>query len=154
MEAVVATVADLYRAVHDDLRGAVRGLDEAALYWKPAPDANSIATLVVHTLGSEAEVLRTVRAVKGERDRDSEFRTEAETESSLLRRLDDGDALLAELTAGITSEDLAAVRHRGERLPQTGLYWLVSNYGHAREHLAHVELTKQMYAMRQGERES
>ena len=28
------------------------------------------------------------------------------------------------------------------------LDWLVSNYGHAREHLAQIELTKQLYDSR------
>lgn len=152
MEPVVATVADLYRAVHAKLREAVGGLDEAALNWVPAPEANSVAILVVHTLGSEAEVLRTVRGVPGERDRDAEFRTGEETEATLLRRLDDGDALLAEMTGAITPDDLTAERPRGERPPQTGLYWLLSNYGHAREHLAHIELTKQIYKGTQGDR--
>jgi hypothetical protein len=46
----------------------------------------------------------------------------------------------------MTADDLAAIRPRGDRPPQTGLYWLLSNYGHAREHLAHIQLTKQIYA--------
>ena len=45
-----------------------------------------------------------------------------------------------------TADDLAAERMRGERQPQTGLHWLLTNYGHAREHLAHIQLTKQLYA--------
>lgn len=149
MEALVETVRELYRKVHADMRAEVRGLDAAALNWTPGGETNSIAALVVHTLGSEAEVLRTVRAVAGQRDRDAEFRAAAETADDLVRALDEGDRLLDELTAGITAQDLASVRERGERDPQSGLYWLVSNYGHAREHLAHVQLTKQMFEMRQ-----
>ncbi len=150
MDAVVETVRELFRAAHADLRSEVRGLDAAALNWTPGEGTNSIAALVVHTLGSEAEVLRTVRAVAGERDRDAEFRVSAETASDLVQALDDGDALLDEMTEGMTATDLAAVRPRGDREPQTGLYWLLSNYGHAREHLAHVQLSKQLYGMRQG----
>jgi len=150
MEAVVETVRDLFRAVHADLRSEVRGMEPTALNWSPGEGTNSIAALVVHTLGSEAEVLRTVRAVVGERDRDAEFRITAETAEELVRALDEGDALLDEMAAGITAADLAAVRPRGNnREPRSGLYWLVSNYGHAREHLAHVQLTKQLYGMRE-----
>ena len=148
MEPVVATVVELYRAVHAALREEVRGLDPAALSWAPAPETNSVAVLVVHTLGSEAEVLRTVRGVPGQRDRDAEFRVEAETAEEMLRRLDEADAYLDEMASGISAEDLAAMRPRGDRPPKTGLHWLVSNYGHAREHLAHVQLTKQLYAAR------
>ena len=145
MDPVVSTVIELFRAVHAQMREAVRDLDAAALNWAPAPETNSIATLVVHTLGSEAEVLRTVRNVAGQRDRAAEFRTQATGADELIRRLDAADALLRDLGAGITPEDLAATRPRGDLPPQTGLYWLVSNYGHAREHLAHLQLTKQLY---------
>lgn len=145
MELVVETVRDLFLTVHAQLRDEVRGLDAAALNWAPGPDTNSIAALVVHTLGSEAEVLRTVRALPGERDRDAEFRRRAETADELIQVLDGGDAYLRELTAGITAADLATSRPRGDRPPETGLHWLISNYGHAREHLAHIQLTKQLY---------
>ena len=148
MELVVATVIELFRAVHDQLREEVRGLDAAALNWTPALETNSVAVLVVHTLGSEAEVLRTVAAVPSERDRDAEFRTGASADQELLARLDEADALLQELGGRITAADLAAARPRRDMPPQTGLYWLLSNYGHAREHLAHVQLTKQLYAAR------
>ena len=148
MDPVVATVIELYRAVHAQMREDVRDLDPEALNWAPAPEANSIAVLIVHTVGSEAEVLRTVRAVAGERDRDAEFRVQADTAADLTRRLDAADALLDELGAGISRDDLGALRPRGDRPPQTGLYWLVSNYGHAREHLAHLQLTKQLYEAR------
>jgi hypothetical protein len=150
MEAVVATTSALYRTVQADLREAVRGLDAAALNWTPGAETNSIATLVVHTLGSEAEVLRTVAGVAGDRDRDAEFRTRAGTAEELVRALEAGDAYLDEMAGRITVEDLAAVRQRGERAPQTGLYWLLSNYGHAREHLAHVQLTRQLYEQGRG----
>ena len=150
MDAVVETVRELFRAVHAELRNEVRGMDAAALDWTPGEGTNSISALVVHTLGSEAEVLRTVRAVAGNRDRDAEFRVKAATADDLVRALDDGDALLDELTDGMAAADLAAVRARGEREPRSGLYWMISNYGHAREHLAHVQLTKQIYGMREG----
>ncbi len=148
MEPVVSTVAELFHQVHQSLRDEVVGLDAEALNWTPGADTNSIAALVVHTLGSEAEVLRTVCAVAGQRDRDAEFRAKAETADDLLQQLEQGDAYLDQLAAQISADDLTAVRERGEREPQTGLYWLVSNYGHAREHLAHIQLTKQLYQQR------
>lgn len=148
METVVATVAELWKEVHAKLRDEVRGMDEAALNWTPGGETNSIAVLVVHSLGSEAEVLRTVRAVPGERDRDAEFRSHAGTAEELSQRLDAADALLDQMAAAITADDLAATRERGERGAQTGLHWLISNYGHAREHLGHIQLTKQVYENR------
>lgn len=145
MEPVVSTVAGLFRAVHAGLREAVQGLDADALNWSPAPDTNSVAALVVHTVGSEAEVLRTVCAVPGDRDRDAEFRVHANTAADLVAHLDAADAYLDQMTAAVTAADLEAMRPRGDRPPAKGLYWLISNYGHAREHLAHVQLTLQLY---------
>ncbi len=129
MEPVVSTVAELFHQVHQSLRDEVVGLDAEALNWTPGADTNSIAAL-------------------GQRDRDAEFRAKAETADDLLQQLEQGDAYLDQLAAQISADDLTAVRERGEREPQTGLYWLVSNYGHAREHLAHIQLTKQLYQQR------
>jgi hypothetical protein len=145
VEPIVAKITEQFKVVHDDLRKEVRGMDTDSLNWKPAPETNSIAVLVVHTLGSEAEVYRIVANVPNDRDRDAEFRV-AENEADLLAKLDEADALIDDLAAGISAESLEAVRARGERAPQTGLHWLLTNYGHAREHLAHIQLTKQLLA--------
>src|SRR5213078_5393211 len=93
-EAGVRTVGDafktLFHELHDKLREQVRGLDQGTLNWRPLPKANSIAVLVTHSLGSEREMLRSVRLVATERDRESEFRVEAEAED-LLAVLDQAD---------------------------------------------------------------
>ena len=36
----------------------------------------------------------------------------------------------------------SAVRNRA---PRTGLFWLLNSYGHAREHLAQLQLTEQLF---------
>ena len=146
MDPALDTVIALFHDVHQRIREAVQDLDPATLNWVPAPGCNAIAALVVHTLGSEAEVLRTVANVTGERDRDAEFRAEAASAADLIARIDAADTNLAAMTARITPDDLAAVRPRGDNPPETGRHWLMSNYGHAREHLGHIDLTKQIYA--------
>ncbi len=55
---------------------------------------------------------------------------------------------LEEHLGAVTGADLTELRPRGDRRPRPGLEWLISNYGHAREHLAQVELTKQLYDSR------
>ncbi len=69
-----------------------------------------------------------------------------ETAAALRERIAAAFAYLDDIGSGITADDLAAVRPRPNRDPQTGLHWLLHNYGHAREHLAHIQLTKQVYA--------
>ena len=144
---IAATLGALYQDVHDKLREQVRGMDAGTLNWKPLPQANSIAVLIVHTLGSEREMIRALRSLKSERDREAEFRAEAEA-ADLLTLLDQVDRELDEHLGAVTAADLTELRPRGDRPPRPGLEWLLANYGHAREHLAQVELTKQLYDSR------
>lgn len=150
MDPVVAKIAEQYQVVHSLLRDEVRDLSPQALNWKPGPDTTSITALVVHTLGSEAEVLRTAAKVEGDRDRDAEFLASANDAEDLIRQLDQADSYIEAMAPRITADNLAEPLMRGGRGPETGLHWLVTNYGHAREHLAHIQLTKQLYAQQHG----
>jgi hypothetical protein len=144
---IATTLASVFHAVHDNMRDQVRGVDRGTLNWKPLPLANSIAVLVVHTLGSEREMIRAVRLLPTERDRPAEFKAEADADD-LLALLDQADRELDEHLDALTPADLTELRPRGARPPRPGLDWLLSNYGHTREHLAQIELTKQLYDSR------
>lgn len=146
-EPVVDALNKLFAEVHENLRAQVRGLDSGTLNWRPLPKANSIAVLVTHSIGSEMEMIRSVRRVPSRRDRDSEFKAEADS-GALLKMIDAADAEMAEHLGAVTSEDLSELRPRGDRPPRPGIEWLTSNYGHVREHLAQIELTKQLYDSR------
>ena len=146
-QSVAQTVGSLYRDVHAKMREQVRGMDHGTLNWSPLPKANSIAVLVTHTLGSEREMIRALRQVATERDRESEFKVEAEA-ADLLALLDQADHDLDEHMGALTAADLTELRPRGDRPPRPGIEWLLSNYGHAREHLAQIELTKQLFDSR------
>jgi hypothetical protein len=141
---VADTIGRLFHEVHRGIRDQVEGADREALNWKPHPDANSVAILVVHTLGSEREMIRAVRLLSTERDRSAEFKAEAEA-ADLLALLDRADRELDDHVGALTAADLTEMRPRGDRPPKPGLEWLLSNYGHAREHLAQIQLTKQLY---------
>ena len=142
------TFGRAFRDLHERLREQVRGLDSGTLNWRPLPKANSVAILVVHTVGSEVEMIRSVRAIPTVRDRDAEFRAEADADQ-LLEMIDSADRELEEQIGALTAADLTELRTRTDgRPPQPGLFWLVTNYGHSREHLAQIELTKQLYDSR------
>jgi DinB family protein len=147
LEPLRTAFGNLYAELHENLRVQVRGLDDGTLNWRPLPKANSVAVLVTHTLGSELEMMRSVRLVPTQRDRDSEFRAEAGAER-LLEMIDAADREMNELVAAVTEADLTELRPRGDRPPRPGLHWMIANYGHAREHLAQIELTKQLYDSR------
>src|SRR5207244_1199533 len=72
------TFRGLVHVLAEGFRRQGRGLDHGTLNWRPLPKANSIAVLVTHSLGSEREMLRSVRLVATERDREAEFSVEAE----------------------------------------------------------------------------
>ena len=144
---VAETIGTLYHELHENMRGQVRGMDAGTLNWRPLPLANSIVVLIVHTLGSEREMIRAVRSQTTERDREAEFKAEAAA-ADLLALLDRADRELDEHLDALTAADLMEMRPRGDRPPRPGLEWLLSNYGHAREHLAQIELTKQLYDSR------
>lgn len=143
------TTADLigeqFRAVHRDFRSEISSLEPDALNWRPHPQANSIAILLTHTLGSEKEMLRAVRGLGSDRVRSAEFEVSADA-AALVALLDLADQDLDEQIPKITVDDLTAMRPRGTNPPRPGLEWLVTNYGHAREHLAQAQLTKQLYS--------
>jgi hypothetical protein len=144
---IAMTIGALYHDVHDKFREQVRGLDHGTLNWRPLPKANSIAILVTHSLGSEREMIRALRQIPTDRDRDAEFKVELEA-ADLLALLDQADKELDQHLAALTSADLTEMRPRGDRPPRPGIQWLISNYGHSREHLAQLELTKQLYDSR------
>jgi hypothetical protein len=144
---VADMVARLFHEVHQGIREQVDGANRDALNWKPHPDANSVAVLVVHTLGSEREMIRAVRLLSTERDRPAEFKAEADA-AELIALLDRSDRELDEHIGALTAADLTEMRPRGDRPPKPGQEWLLSNYGHAREHLAQIQLTKQLYEAR------
>jgi hypothetical protein len=137
----------LFRQVHQQLRDELNGLDDDALNWVPMPGTNSIATIVTHLVGSEAETLRCVAGVTCERDREAEFVASTLTRRDVLLLLDSADDLIVALEPRIDENRLAA------ELPlptlaaddvRSGLSWLIGNYGHAREHVGQIQLTKQL----------
>jgi len=140
-------LAAAFREVHRALRTSLEGRDEGVLNQMPGPGMNSVATIVVHLLGSEAETLNAVAGVVHDRDRAAEFSGGTMDAAALFARLADAEALLDRIEPTLTGARLTAdvalpTMPADDRRP--GLRWLVSNYGHAREHLAQLELTLQL----------
>lgn len=142
---VATTIGAMYREVHDQFRKRIDGLGREALNWAPAEGANSIAILITHTLGSEREMLQALRLMMTHRDRPSEFTGRDVSSAELIAMIELANKELAEHTSALTADDLTSLRPRGDRPLRPGLEWLLGNYGHAREHLAQVELTRQLY---------
>src|SRR5579872_1919495 len=139
-----ATVLQLFVRLHSQVRLEIMDLDGDALNWVPMAKTNSIATVITHLLGSEAETLRTVAGVADTRSRESEFTGLRQTPEQVLAGLNAADGLVAEFESVIDSDRLRAVLALPTLTPEerhSGLWWLVGNYGHAREHVGHIQLT-------------
>jgi hypothetical protein len=145
---VASTVLALFGQVHDQVRHAVRSVDDAGLNWAPTARSNSIATIVTHLVGSEAETLRCVAGVPCERDRPGEFTRGPQRMAQVLGALRGADALVEELRPAIGPNRLQGVLALPTLAPEqrrTGLAWLIGNYGHAQEHVGEIQLTIQLY---------
>lgn len=153
MHAYARELLGLYRDAHRQMRANLEGLDAEALNWVPGQEMNSITVLVTHVLAVEADTLLSVRGLPSSRDRAAralEFEARVDGPAELYARLDAADALLEESLASLTDDDLDGQRARPGRDPQPGRTWLLGFFGHLREHLAHLEMTKQLWQQRQG----
>ena len=145
MDLVVATLADRFKHVHEVLRAEIEGLTPDQLTYVPAPGVNSVAILVTHTLGSEAQVWSVAAGRDASRDRPSEFTNPIQTLDELRALLLRADQRLDELAPTIDATALAREWVRPtDKVSRTCAAWLIHNFGHASEHLAHLQLMKQL----------
>jgi hypothetical protein len=132
----------------DAMRAAIVGASAQVLNGRPAgDDTNPIAVLVVHALSSTRWWLSTALGEPiPERDRPAEFLT---TVSSADELLDVFDPLAADCRALLsidTAFDPGAIREDprdGDRV--TAAWALIHAIEHLREHVAHAELTRQLF---------
>lgn len=137
---------------HQDMREIVAGRDADALNWKPGPETNSLAVLVIHLLGAEHSCVTTALGSPIERDRDAEFLAVASGPDELLAEIDRIDGLLPGLIDQITEVDLEAMRTRpNDRLDRErpGIWWLLHSMRQSREHIGQMLLTIQLYEQQQ-----
>jgi hypothetical protein len=137
----------LHQHAHQQLRDEIAGLDSAALNWMPGPDTSSIAVIVIHSLGAEAEMLRNLLDIPTNRVRDEEFAARRHQPDELEKLIAEAEADWRELAPRLGERELRrAIPRPNKPEPQTGLHWLVRNYGHMREHIGQIGLTRQLAA--------
>jgi hypothetical protein len=133
----------------DAIRRAVVGAPPELLNWRPAgEDTNTIAVLSVHAVTSTRWWLNV--AITGqapERDRPAEFRTTVSSAEELLSIVDPLAADCRELLESEEPLDLGAARTdpREGGTATTAAWALIHAVEHLQEHVAHTELTRQMW---------
>jgi DinB superfamily len=151
MTAADPTIEAASEFVDDSLtsmRAAIDGASADALNRRPAgDDTNPVAVLVVHAVNSTRWWLSLALGLPlPERDRSSEFLTVVADAEELLALFDpiaaDCRALLqtdAAFDPGVVREDPGD----GDRF--TAIWALIHAIEHLREHVAHAELTRQVF---------
>ena len=152
----LAAARYLYELSLTELRATLEGMGSNGLNWRPdADDTNSAAVLVHHVLWSTRDWLcMAVDAPRPPRVRDEEFVSSFESEEQALALV---DAMKAETlgyldTAGeidwaAERADLLALIEPDDPRP-THAYCLMHAIEHLREHVAHLQLTRQLWDAR------
>jgi uncharacterized damage-inducible protein DinB len=136
--------------LHTDMQRVIAGLPLAALDWSPGPEMSSLVVLATHVAGSERFWVGEVAGGDpANRNRPAEFQTQGLDEVALLSRL---DASLAHTRA--TLEKLALpdleVRRPGMDGDEVTIAWaLFHNLQHLGTHLGQMQLTRQLWDLRQ-----
>ena len=152
---VNAALAGAWSELEDslsDLIALVEPLDEAAINWRPpAPDSNSIAVLVRHTIGSASMWCSIALDEPFERDRDAEFRVH-ESPAALVAALPEFVSSLRGQFERLDAVDPASVHHdprRGSDGEAHTAGWCIAHVlSHTGEHWGQIQLTRDLYRAR------
>jgi hypothetical protein len=134
---------------HEDAIGLVASLDEERLNWRPpVSDANTIAALVRHTIGSLGTWCARVLQEPFERDRDAEFAAHDDAAGlvSALEASRDWIRARVERMDGIDPADERQVRlfgATGDRTVTVG-WCLARALRHTGEHWGQIQLTRDL----------
>ena len=142
----IASFQRLIFSTIDSLVGALDGLDEGALSWRPAArDTNSLYAIVTHVLGNaEENLLGTLCGQAITRDRPAEFAASGKGARDVLARWTDRCQHIERAFADLPPGDLDRERRHPRRGALTGREILIVVARHAAEHWGEAQLTKSL----------
>ena len=136
--------------LHTDMQRIIAGLPLAALDWSPGPEMNSLVVLATHVAGSERFWVGEVAGGDpANRNRSAEFQTHGLDEVALLSRLDASLAHTRATLEKLTLPDLEMRRPGMDRDEVTAAWALFHNLQHIGTHLGQMQLTRQLWDLRQ-----
>jgi uncharacterized damage-inducible protein DinB len=157
LDATITAVSEILEGSLASMRRVIAGSTPESLNWRPAgEDTNTIAVLVVHAMQSTRWWLSIATgAPLPPRDRPAEFREVVDDVDGLLARFDEAAAdcrtvldTETPFEAGVARVAPSASR-AGRSQPSesvTAAWALVHAVEHLREHVAHAELTSQLFS--------
>jgi len=141
----------------DGLRRAVaevlEGLPAEALNWRPLEGTeehatNSLAATFAHLTGSQRYwVGQIVGGRDARRVREAEFHATADSAAALREQLDETYALMREVLAAVTAEQLDETVDTGSRTV-TRRWAMLHALEHSAVHVGHMQLTRQLWVGR------
>ena len=134
----------------DEFVQLAASIDQDGLHWHPpAESTNSIAVLVVHTLGNmEENILEVLLHQPVGRDRDAEFIDGDFDAEDLQAKWAELRARLEIALSQTPVEELEIVRSHPRRGTMTGRGVLISAAQHCAQHYGQAELTRDLYGAR------
>jgi hypothetical protein len=156
LDATIAAVSEILEGSLASMRRVIAGSTPKSLNWRPAgEETNPIAVLVVHSMQSTRWWLSIATgSPPPPRDRPSEFREVVDDVDELLTRFDEIAAECRALLRTDAPFDPGASRVAPPSSPGgtvadsetvTAAWALVHAAEHLREHVAHAELTSQLF---------
>ncbi|HEX3723583.1 MAG TPA: DinB family protein [Nitrolancea sp.] len=142
-------VASFWRAINSTvtrLIATLDGLSAEELNWQPpAPEANSLYVLAIHTMGNvEENVLETLCGQPVNRQRDQEFVGGGTSVEAVQRRWQSLQRRIDETLISVPSSELdRSFKHPG-REQESGRDVLILVARHAGEHAGQAELTRDL----------
>lgn len=122
-------------------------LDPDGLHWRPpAPDANSVAILIGHTLSNaEGNLLGVLAGAAVKRDRDAEFAEGEGTGADLVEHWRGLRSRFETVLARLDAGELTRQRPHPQRGSVNGREVLIVVARHAAEHMGQAELTRDLW---------
>jgi uncharacterized damage-inducible protein DinB len=146
METFFKEYYELLSGLHDGFEKAVQGLPVEALDWSPGPDMNTVAVLLVHTVGSERYWIGHVAGEEpADRDRAAEFDTSGVSADELVK--------LSQRTLAHSRNVLSRLEvnelHEARSAPAQGrsvtvAYALLHSLEHTAGHLGHAQVLRDL----------
>jgi hypothetical protein len=139
---MTAALLEHLKAALASFGAALDGLTTEELNRAPAPETNSIAVLVAHTVYTARSILHDLVDEPLPRDREAAFRLTAASGTELQAMLDACAAEIDGLVARAMALPLDRPITRFREASQA--WWLLQVLAHTREHAAHAALTRQL----------
>jgi len=150
MDPIIVVALQTFAQQEEHFLAVIAGLPDDALNWRPGPETNSLAVLVIHTWSAAEAWMARAGGHEIVRDRDAEFRMTADgaTLTALIR---ERAASVRAATSALRPDEFAVMRTRpnGETFPTA--YCLIHALEHTQEHLGQALLTRQLWEQAHGQ---